>query len=118
MLIGLAVYCTFGLQFFVCLEIGWNAIKDKFVKRPTMVNYLMRTLLVTGATLLAVAVPTISPFIGLIGAFCFSILGLLIPVTIEILIKLSIQIFIFISFYRFSLKLSHTGMMVLASSIG
>jgi proton-coupled amino acid transporter len=33
--------------------------------------------------LLAVAVPTIGPFIGLIGAFCFSILGLLVPVFIE-----------------------------------
>lgn len=40
-----------------------------------------RTVLVTAAVLLAVAVPTISPFIGLIGAFCFSILGLLVPVT-------------------------------------
>lgn len=82
-LIGLAVYCTFGLQFYVCLDIGWNAIKDKFQKRPTLVNYVMRTVLVTGAVLLAVAVPTISPFIGLIGAFCFSILGLLIPIAIE-----------------------------------
>lgn len=43
----------------------------------------MRTILVTAAVLLAVAVPTISPFIGLIGAFCFSILGLLIPILIE-----------------------------------
>ena len=33
--------------------------------------------------LLAVIVPTIEPFIGLIGAFCFSILGLLIPVFVE-----------------------------------
>ena len=33
--------------------------------------------------LLAVAVPSIGPFIGLLGAFCFSILGLLIPVFIE-----------------------------------
>lgn len=33
--------------------------------------------------LLAVAVPTIGPFIGLIGAFCFSILGLIIPIFIE-----------------------------------
>ena len=29
--------------------------------------------------------PTIGPFIGLIGAFCFSILGLLIPVIIEMI---------------------------------
>ncbi|EFN88832.1 Proton-coupled amino acid transporter 4, partial [Harpegnathos saltator] len=82
-LIALAVFCTFGLQFYVCLDIGWNAIKDRFHKRPRLANYIMRTVLVTGAVLLAVAVPTIEPFIGLIGAFCFSILGLLIPVFIE-----------------------------------
>lgn len=82
-LISLAVYCTFGLQFYVCLEIGWNSIKDKFTKRPLVVNYVMRTVLVTAAVLLAVAVPTIGPFVGLLGAFCFSILGLLIPVFIE-----------------------------------
>lgn len=83
LLIALAVYCTFGLQFYVCLEIGWNSIKEKFTKRPLMVNYVMRTVLVTAAVLLAVAVPTIGPFVGLLGAFCFSILGLLIPVFIE-----------------------------------
>ncbi|XP_052862780.1 proton-coupled amino acid transporter-like protein pathetic [Anopheles cruzii] len=82
-LIALAVYCTFGLQFYVCLDIGWVAIKDRFTKRPRLVEYVMRTLLVTAAVLLAVAVPTIGPFIGLIGAFCFSILGLLIPIVIE-----------------------------------
>lgn len=82
-LISLAVYCTFGLQFYVCLDIGWNAIKDRFQKKPMLANYIMRTVMVTGAVLLAVIVPTIEPFIGLIGAFCFSILGLLIPVFIE-----------------------------------
>lgn len=85
LLIALAVYCTFGLQFYVCLEIGWNSIKEKFTKRPLMVNYVMRTVLVTAAVLLAVAVPTIGPFVGLLGAFCFSILGLLIPVFIEMI---------------------------------
>lgn len=33
--------------------------------------------------LLAVAVPTIAPFIGLIGALCFSLLGIIVPVLIE-----------------------------------
>jgi len=32
---------------------------------------------------IAVAVPTIGPFIGLIGAFCFSLLGIIMPVVIE-----------------------------------
>lgn len=82
-LVGAAVFCTFGLQFYVCLDIGWNTIKDKCQKRPLLANYIMRTVLVTGSVLLAVAVPTIAPFIGLLGAFCFSILGLLIPVFIE-----------------------------------
>lgn len=81
--IGLAVFCTFGLQFYVCLDIAWNAIRDNFTKRPQLVNYTMRTVLVTAAVLLAIVVPTIAPFIGLIGAFCFSILGLLVPVAIE-----------------------------------
>ncbi|XP_075163911.1 solute carrier family 36 member pathetic isoform X3 [Haematobia irritans] len=83
-LIALAVYCTFGLQFYVCLEIVWDSIKDKCTKRPIMVNYVLRTVLVTAAVGLAVAVPTIAPFMGLIGAFCFSILGLIFPVFIEI----------------------------------
>ncbi|XP_012259669.2 proton-coupled amino acid transporter-like protein pathetic [Athalia rosae] len=83
-LIALAVYCTFGLQFYVCYEIAWNAIKESFTKRPLIAQYILRTGLVTGCVLLAVAVPSISPFMGLIGAFCFSILGLVIPLLIEI----------------------------------
>ncbi|XP_033197401.1 solute carrier family 36 member pathetic [Bombus vancouverensis nearcticus] len=81
-LIALAVYCTFGLQFYVCLDIAWNSIKHRFHER-TIVNYILRTAMAIGAVLLAVTVPTIEPFIGLIGAFCFSILGLLIPVFVE-----------------------------------
>jgi proton-coupled amino acid transporter len=38
---------------------------------------------VTASVLLAIAVPTIGPFVNLLGAFCFSILGLLAPVFIE-----------------------------------
>ncbi|XP_012244312.1 proton-coupled amino acid transporter-like protein pathetic [Bombus impatiens] len=81
-LIALAVYCTFGLQFYVCLDIAWNSIKHRFQER-SRVNYILRTAMAIGAVLLAVTVPTIEPFIGLIGAFCFSILGLLIPVFVE-----------------------------------
>ncbi|EDV96528.1 proton-coupled amino acid transporter-like protein pathetic [Drosophila grimshawi] len=85
-LIALAVYCTFGLQFYVCLEIVWDGIKDKCTKRPILVNYVLRTVLVTAAVVLAISVPTIAPFMGLIGAFCFSILGLIFPVIIELIV--------------------------------
>lgn len=36
--------------------------------------------------LLAVAVPTIGPFLALIGALCFAFLGLIIPVFIEFIV--------------------------------
>lgn len=58
-------------------------INQKRILLHNGISNLSRTILVTAAVLLAVAVPTIGPFIGLIGAFCFSILGLLIPILIE-----------------------------------
>lgn len=45
--ISLAVFCTYGLQFFVCLEIAWAKIQDKYEKATTFHNYLLRTVLVT-----------------------------------------------------------------------
>jgi hypothetical protein len=45
-LIALAVYCTYGLQFYVCLEIAWNGIKNTFTKRPVVSEYAMRTFLI------------------------------------------------------------------------
>ncbi|KRT85734.1 Amino acid transporter, partial [Oryctes borbonicus] len=84
-LIGLAVFFTFGLQFYVCLEIAWNGIKHRYVKNATFANYVLRTVMVIICVMLAVALPMITPFVGLIGAFCFSILGLIVPVLIEII---------------------------------
>jgi len=83
-LIALAVYCTYGLQFYVCFEIAWNRIKDSVKKRPVVSEYALRTFLITLTVVLAVVVPTISPFISLIGALCFSMLGLIVPALIEI----------------------------------
>lgn len=84
LLVGIGIFCSFTLQFFVCLEIVWNGIKDNFKKKATLVNYSLRTFMVFACVAVAIAVPTIGPFIGLIGALCFSILGLLIPIFIEI----------------------------------
>ena len=83
-LIGLAIFCTFGLQFFICLEIAWNGLKGYFKKHATLANYVLRTVMVIVAVGIAIGVPTIGPFISLIGALCFSFLGLVIPILIEI----------------------------------
>jgi len=82
-LIALAVFCTFGLQFYVALDIAWNGIKEKY-NNSMIANYVLRTILVIISVAIAIAVPTITPFVALIGAFCFSILGLLVPVFIEV----------------------------------
>ncbi|KAJ8985559.1 hypothetical protein NQ317_019943 [Molorchus minor] len=84
-IIGLAVFCTFGLQFYVCIDIAWNGIKNRYQKHEKLAQYVMRTIMVFVCVILAVAVPTIIPFVSLIGAFCFSILGLIVPVGIEML---------------------------------
>ncbi|XP_019868871.1 proton-coupled amino acid transporter-like protein pathetic isoform X2 [Aethina tumida] len=84
-LIALAVYCTFGLQFYVCLDIVWNGVKDKCENHPVIANYAMRTILTVVCIAIAIAVPTIIPFVSLIGAFCFSILGIILPIIIEVL---------------------------------
>lgn len=82
--IALAIFASIGIQFYVLVETIWNPIKHKFTTRPILANYILRTSLISVSVLLAVAVPTIGPFVSLIGAFCFSIINLLFPVVIEI----------------------------------
>ncbi|KAJ8945928.1 hypothetical protein NQ318_016756 [Aromia moschata] len=83
--IGLAVFFTFGLQFYVCIDIAWNGIKKRYEKHEKVAQYVMRTIMVLICVSLAIAVPTIIPFVSLIGAFFFSILGLIVPVGIEVI---------------------------------
>lgn len=86
LLIALSVFLTVGLQFYVLLEIVWNRVEKRITKHRWFINYAIRTTLISTAILLAVAVPTIGPFVGLLGAFCFSIAGLLVPALMETLV--------------------------------
>ncbi|XP_031633234.1 proton-coupled amino acid transporter-like protein pathetic [Contarinia nasturtii] len=81
----LSVLMTFSLQLYVCIEIVFNAVKDRVGNKQVMTNYVIRVLLSTSAVLLAVAVPTMGPLIELVGAFGFSCFGLILPVIIEIM---------------------------------
>ncbi|XP_057333763.1 proton-coupled amino acid transporter-like protein pathetic [Microplitis mediator] len=84
-LIGLAVFFTFGLQFYVCIDIAWTGLKDYFPNRPRLAQYVVRTVMVIACVCLAIAIPNIGPLVELVGAFCFSLLGLLAPVVIEVI---------------------------------
>ncbi len=75
-LIALAILFTFGLQYYVPSDILWRKIQHRVRKeRHNITQIVIRAgfVLVLGA--LAAAIPDLEPFIGLVGAIFFSILG-------------------------------------------
>ncbi|XP_047358470.1 proton-coupled amino acid transporter-like protein pathetic [Vespa velutina] len=84
LLIGLAVLFTYGLQLYVPLDIMWNAIRTKFShKYEALGETTLRGLVVLLTVGVAVSVQELEPFISLVGAIFFSILGISIPVMVE-----------------------------------
>ncbi|KAL7306929.1 hypothetical protein TKK_0001088 [Trichogramma kaykai] len=83
-LISIAILLTYGLQFFVPLEIIWNSIKHKFSHRwEVLGETVMRIFMVLLTVSVAMLVPDLDPFISLVGAVFFSVLGICIPAIIE-----------------------------------
>lgn len=75
-LIAFAILFTFGLQFYIPMDILWRKMNHKVPKeRHNITQIIMRVgiILIMGAV--AMAVPNLEPFIGLVGAVFFSILG-------------------------------------------
>uniref|UniRef100_A0A1B6ILH6 Amino acid transporter transmembrane domain-containing protein n=1 Tax=Homalodisca liturata TaxID=320908 RepID=A0A1B6ILH6_9HEMI len=85
-LVALSILFTYGLQFTVPSEIVWKKISHKVKEEHhDKCYYVMRALMIIGTVLIAIALPDLEPFISLVGAICFSILGLLCPAIIEII---------------------------------
>uniref|UniRef100_A0A1B6DHN1 Amino acid transporter transmembrane domain-containing protein n=1 Tax=Clastoptera arizonana TaxID=38151 RepID=A0A1B6DHN1_9HEMI len=85
-LVALSILFTYGLQFSVPSEIVWKRLGPKISEdKQTIGYYLMRGLMILGTVAVAVAVPDLGPIISLVGAICFSILGLFCPAIIEIM---------------------------------
>ncbi|KAK9508555.1 hypothetical protein O3M35_006089 [Rhynocoris fuscipes] len=83
-LVALSILFTYGLQFSVPSEIMWKLIGHKISERfQTIGYYLMRAAMIFGTVIIAIIIPDLSPFISLVGAVCFSILGLFCPAVIE-----------------------------------
>lgn len=83
-LIGLAILFTFGLQFYIPMEILLKKIENKIAKMRNIAEIGIRTgiMIIMGG--LAIAVPDLEPFISLVGAVFFGSLGLFVPAFIEI----------------------------------
>lgn len=83
--IALAIFLTYALQFYVPMEIIWKSVRGKFSEsNKNIAEYAIRIALVILTVAISIAIPTIGPFISLIGAVCLSTLGLIFPSLIEI----------------------------------
>lgn len=83
-LIALAILFTFGLQFFVPMDILWRKIQHRFAKDShNRTQVILRTAIIIIMGAVAVAVPNLDPIISLVGAVFFSVLGILVPAIIE-----------------------------------
>ncbi|XP_059619423.1 proton-coupled amino acid transporter-like protein CG1139 isoform X2 [Phlebotomus argentipes] len=83
-LIALAILFTFGLQFYVPMDILWRKIENRIPKEKHNISQiLIRTGIILICCAVAAAVPNLEPFISLVGALFFSTLGLLVPAIVE-----------------------------------
>ncbi|XP_017477887.1 PREDICTED: proton-coupled amino acid transporter-like protein pathetic [Rhagoletis zephyria] len=83
-LMAIAILFTYGLQFYVPNEILWRKISHKFnEKNHNMAQILLRTgiILISGGV--SIAIPDLGPFISLVGAIFFSLLGIFVPSVCE-----------------------------------
>lgn len=86
-MIAVAIFLTYALQFYVPMEIIWKALKHRFTSKPLLAENTIRISLVIATVAVAVAVPNIGPFISLVGAVCLSTLGLMFPSFIELVVR-------------------------------
>ncbi|KAK5639777.1 hypothetical protein RI129_010588 [Pyrocoelia pectoralis] len=83
-MIAVAIFFTYSLQFYVPMEIIWKNLKHHFGARKLLVEYAVRILLVVGTVIIAIAIPNLGGFISLVGAVCLSTLGLIFPAIIDL----------------------------------
>ncbi|KAH8298477.1 hypothetical protein KR044_005593, partial [Drosophila immigrans] len=84
LLMAVAILFTYGLQFYVPNEVLWRKIQHKFKpEKHNMTQILLRTgiILVSGG--IAAGIPNLEPFISLVGAVFFSLLGIFVPSVVE-----------------------------------
>ncbi|CAH1119687.1 unnamed protein product [Phaedon cochleariae] len=83
LMIAVAIFFTYALQFYVPMEIIWKSVKNNFEKK-TLAEYGIRVSLVVITVLLAILIPNLGGFISLVGAVCLSMLGLIFPAIIDL----------------------------------
>lgn len=82
-LIGIAIICSFGLYFYVPMEILFKKIEHKISSRRYLYEKLIRTGILLCMFGLALVVPDVGQFINLVGGFFSSTLTIFYPALID-----------------------------------
>ncbi|CAH2241053.1 jg17590, partial [Pararge aegeria aegeria] len=83
LMIAVAIFFTYCLQFYVPMEIIWKNVRHFFGAKKNLAEYSIRIAIIILTVCIAVAIPDLGPFISLVGAVCLSFLGLIFPAVIE-----------------------------------
>lgn len=85
LMIAVAIFFTYSLQFYVPMDIIWKNVKQMFGARKLAVEYSIRIAIIIGTVAVAIGVPNLGGFISLVGAVCLSTLGLMFPAVIDLI---------------------------------
>ncbi|XP_019875991.1 proton-coupled amino acid transporter-like protein pathetic isoform X2 [Aethina tumida] len=87
LMMAIAIFLSYSLQFYVPFNIVWPSVKKHFEDERSirLAEYATRTFLVFVTFALAIAIPNLGAVISLVGAFSSSALALIFPPLIEII---------------------------------
>ncbi|XP_070495587.1 proton-coupled amino acid transporter-like protein pathetic [Chironomus tepperi] len=111
-LIGIAILFTFGLQFYIPMEILMKKLESKISKGRNIKEITIRTVIIILTGAVGIAVPDLEPVISLVGAVFFSGLGLFVPAFIE-----CVYLSAYEGFGRFNWKLWKNIFLMIFSAI-
>uniref|UniRef100_A0A904A491 Amino acid transporter transmembrane domain-containing protein n=1 Tax=Anopheles quadriannulatus TaxID=34691 RepID=A0A904A491_ANOQN len=90
LLAALAILFTLGIYYYVPMDILWRKVKHYFpAERHNIAQIGIRFGILVAMTGLALGVPELEPFIGLVGSICSATLGLLTPIVLDTVFRWS-----------------------------
>ncbi|KAK0094557.1 hypothetical protein PV326_010602 [Microctonus aethiopoides] len=85
--VTLSIICSYGLHYYVPVNILWPMISRKITRRHYLYEVIFRLGGVITTTIIAAAIPQMTPLLGLLTAICMTTMMLLLPATIELMTK-------------------------------
>ncbi|XP_026319390.1 proton-coupled amino acid transporter-like protein pathetic [Hyposmocoma kahamanoa] len=82
----LMIWITFALNFWVPFNLVWVYLKKRHTKRLALWERIYRAIFIIVITSIAIAFPSVTALMGVIGAVCLSNMGFIYPAFIELML--------------------------------